>query len=51
MKRKDILDIVNTAKSQDRKDEISMFGKSINYHNVTRNKKKYTRKAKHKKLY
>lgn len=46
--KKTIIDIIAKANKISRKSEIAMHGKSINYGNITRNKKAYTRKIKHK---
>ena len=48
MKNKQIIDIIKATKGAVRKDEIHSHGHSVNYHTVVRNKKKYTRKTKHK---
>lgn len=50
-KVKYIKDILNAVKSKQRSDEIREFGKPLSYFNVVKNKKKYTRKTKHKKDY
>ena len=44
-----IKDILNAVKSKQRSDEIREFGKPISWANVVRNRKKYTRKTKHRK--
>jgi hypothetical protein len=49
IKRKQIIDQLKAVKAANRSDEIRAYGKSINYSNVCRNRKKYTRKQKHKK--
>lgn len=51
MKPKTIKDMISVANSIRRMSEINEHTKSINYGNVTRNKKKYTRKHKHKERY
>lgn len=43
-----VKDIIAKANSISRANEFKMHNKSINYASVTRNKKKYTRKLKHK---
>lgn len=47
--RKQIIDRLNAVKAANRSDEIRAYGKPINFSNVYRNRKKYTRKQKHKK--
>jgi len=47
-KKQRILEILSTAKKKSRNEEFAQHGKSISYTNVERNRKKYTRKAKHK---
>ena len=37
------------ARKLAREQEIALYGKTICYFNITKNKKKYTRKEKHKK--
>ena len=44
----DILLALKVARKQSRDAEIALYGKSICHSNVYKNKKKYTRKAKHK---
>lgn len=51
MKKTTIHDMISVANSIRRLSEINEHTKSINYGNVTRNKKKYTRKQKHKERY
>lgn len=41
-------DNLKAAKAANREEEIAYHGKSINYANVVKSKKTYTRKAKHK---
>ena len=41
-------DNLKAAKAANRNEEIAYHGKSINYANVVRSKKTYTRKQKHK---
>lgn len=48
-KTKYIRDILNAVKAKQRSDEITEFGKPLSWTNVVKNKKKYTRKTKHKK--
>lgn len=48
-KRKQIIDRLKAVKAANRSDEIRAYGKPINFSNVCRNRKKYTRKQKHKK--
>ena len=43
-----IRDIISVANSISRKTELEQHHKTINYQNVARNRKKYTRKIKHK---
>jgi len=47
-KTKYIKDILNAVKAKQRSDEIHEFGKSLSWFNIVKNKKKYTRKLKHK---
>ena len=51
MKKQTIKDIRAYANSIGRDNEFEMHNKSINYASVTKNKKKYTRKIKHKLAY
>lgn len=51
MKQNIIKDMISVANSIRRMSEIKEHTRPINYSNVTRNKKKYTRKQKHKKAY
>lgn len=51
MKQNIIKDMISVANSIRRMSEINEHTRPINYSNVTRNKKKYTRKQKHKKAY
>lgn len=46
-----IKDIIAKANSISRINEFEMHNKSINYAKITRNRKKYTRKIKHKIAY
>lgn len=46
-----VTDIIAKANLISRNNEFEMHNKSINYANVTRNRKKYTRKLKHKIAY
>jgi len=46
----DILASLKAARKQSREMEIALFGKPICHSNVYRNKKKYTRKVKHKNM-
>lgn len=48
-KRNKIKDILNAVKARQRLEEIRYFGKQLNYASITKNKKKYSRKIKHKK--
>ena len=48
-KKEKILDILAVAKCQSREEEIKLHGKQLNYANIRRNKKKYSRKNKRKK--
>ena len=45
---KDMLFALKAARKESREQEIALYGKSICHYNVYRNKKKYTRKNKHK---
>lgn len=45
---KDLLLILKAARKESRDNEIALFGKPICHANVFKNKKKYTRKNKHK---
>ena len=47
-KGNDILAALKAARKKSRDDEIAAHGKPINYSSVTKNKKQYTRKIKHK---
>ena len=47
-KHKLITDSLNKAKSIQRKEEILIHLKPVNHPSITKNKKKYTRKLKHK---
>ena len=47
-KNNDILLVLKAARKQSRETEIAMYGKPICHCNVYKNKKKYTRKNKHK---
>ena len=47
-KNNDILLALKAARKQSRDAEIALYGKPICHGNVYNNKKKYTRKAKHK---
>ncbi|MBQ6790569.1 MAG: hypothetical protein IJQ20_05925 [Paludibacteraceae bacterium] len=52
MKRKnDILAALKAARKQSREMEIATYGKPICHANIYRNKKRYTRKSKHKSNY
>lgn len=51
MKKTTIHDMISVANSMRRMMEINEHTKPINYGNVTINKKKYTRKQKHKETY
>ena len=48
-KKEKILDILAVAKRQSREEEIELHGKPLNYANIRRNRKKYSRKVKRKK--
>jgi hypothetical protein len=48
-KKRNILQILSVVKKKSRNEEFIQHGKSISYANVEKNKKKYTRKMKHKK--
>jgi hypothetical protein len=48
MKKNILKDIVSVANAINRKTELEEHTRRINYHNIVRNKKKYTRKFKHK---
>lgn len=47
-KSNDIILALKAARKQSRDAEIALYGKPICFSNVYKNKKKYTRKAKHK---
>ena len=44
------VDRLKAAKAADRLDEIARHGRPVNRPSVTRNRKKYTRKLKHRNL-
>lgn len=44
----DLLLILKAARKECREQEIALYGKSICHSNIYKNKKKYTRKNKHK---
>jgi len=44
----DILAALKAARKKSREDEIAAHGKPINYSSITKSKKQYTRKIKHK---
>lgn len=48
-KRNQIKDMLNAIKAKQRAEEIALHGKPISISHVVKNKKKYTRKIKHKK--
>ena len=50
-KNNDILATLKAARKQSREMEIALYGKPICHTNVYKNKKKYTRKNKHKNNY
>ena len=45
---KTLLEALKAARKQSREMEIALYGKPICHTNVYKNKKKYTRKSKHK---
>lgn len=47
-KTDDILLALKAARKKSREDEIAAHGKLINYSSVSKSKKQYTRKVKHK---
>lgn len=49
-KQNDILAALKAARKQSREIEIALFGKPICHSNVYKNKKRYTRKKKHKNM-
>lgn len=49
MKKDDIIKSLKQARKLAREQEIALYGKTICHFNITKNKKKYTRKEKHKK--
>lgn len=49
-KQNDILAVLKAARKQSREIEIALFGKPICHSNVYKNKKRYTRKKKHKNM-
>lgn len=50
-KNNDILLALKASRKQSREAEIALYGKPICHSNMYKNKKKYTRKAKHNKIY
>lgn len=48
MKKKSIKDLLAAAKKANREEEIALHGHPINYTQIVKNKKLYTRKKKHK---
>lgn len=48
-KRNQIKDMLNAIKAKQRVEEIALHGKPISVSHIVKNKKKYTRKIKHKK--
>jgi hypothetical protein len=49
MKKDDMIKSLKQARKLAREQEIALYGKTICHFNITKNKKKYTRKEKHKK--
>lgn len=49
MKKDDIIKSLKQERKLAREQEIALYGKTICHFNITKNKKKYTRKEKHKK--
>ena len=49
MKKDDMIKSLKQARKLAREQEIALYGKTICHFNITKNKKKYTRKVKHKK--
>ena len=50
MKKDDMIKSLKQARKLAREQEIALYGKTICHFNITKNKKKYTRKEKHKKI-
>jgi hypothetical protein len=51
MKKDDMIKSLKQARKLARDQEIALYGKTICHYNITKNKKKYTRKDKHKNMY
>jgi hypothetical protein len=51
MKKEDMIKSLKQARKLAREQEIALYGKTICHYNITKNKKKYTRKDKHKNMY
>jgi hypothetical protein len=51
MKKDDMIKSLKQARKLAREQEIALYGKTICHYNITKNKKKYTRKDKHKNMY
>lgn len=49
MKKDDVIKSLKQARKLAREQEIALYGKTICHYMVVKNKKKYTRKQKHKK--
>ena len=49
MKKDDMIKSLKQARKLAREQEIALYGKTICHFNITKNKKKYTRKEKHRK--
>ncbi len=43
-------DFIKASRRGSREAEIELYGRPLNFHKVFRNKKKYTRKTKHKNM-
>ena len=48
-RKQQVIDALNAVKAKRRLDEIEDFGHSVNRPMIVKNKKKYTRKEKHRK--
>lgn len=48
MKKDDMIKSLKQARKLAREQEIALYGKTICHYNITKNKKKYNRKNKHK---
>lgn len=48
MKKDDMIKSLKQARKLAREQEIALYGKTICHYNITKNKKKYNRRNKHK---